>query len=139
VHLLIFLTLEAKIKEPTQVDHIISAQIPDPNTHPQLYGLVTKLMVHGPCGTVNSHASCIKDGKCSKGFSKVFVEETTIATDGYVTYACPSHGHTFTTNSSLIVDNRWIVPYSLHIILEFACHANLECCISVQTFKYIHK
>ena len=48
VHLLILLLPDAKIQSAFQVDQIISAQIPDPITHPHLHALVTKLMVHGP-------------------------------------------------------------------------------------------
>ena len=50
-HMLIFLDHNCKFEEPDQVDLCISAEIPDPETHPMLYATVTSKMMHGPCGT----------------------------------------------------------------------------------------
>ncbi|XP_067944956.1 ATP-dependent DNA helicase PIF1-like [Watersipora subatra] len=36
-----------------QVDSIISAEIPDNEEDPTLYSIVTKQMIHGPCGNLN--------------------------------------------------------------------------------------
>ena len=49
MHLLIFLHPNDKIRDANQVDSIVSAQIPDPNTHPLLYETITTCMLHGPC------------------------------------------------------------------------------------------
>ena len=139
VHILIFLAPEARIHDPAIIDKIISAQIPDPETHPRLHALVTKMMVHNPCGDANPNAPCMKNGKCSKGYPKQFVEETSLAHDGYAVYARPNNGRTFTTADGKVIDNRWIVPYCPLFLLLLECHVNLECCISVRAFKYIHK
>jgi hypothetical protein len=139
VHILIFLAPESRIHEPAMLDKVISAQIPDPETHPRLHALVTKMMVHNPCGEANPTSPCMKNGKCSKGYPKKFVEETSLAHDGYAIYARPNNGRTFTTADRKVIDNTWIVPYSPLLILLLECHANLECCISVKAFKYIHK
>jgi hypothetical protein len=40
MHLLIFLEEQDKIRTVEQVDAIISAQLPDPNVHPQLYSAI---------------------------------------------------------------------------------------------------
>ena len=139
VHILIFLAPESRIHDPAMLDKVISAQIPDPETHPRLHALVTKLMVHNPCGDANRDAPCMKNGKCSKGYPKKFVEETSLAHDGYTTYARPNNGKTFTTSDGKVIDNRWIVPYCILFLLLLECHVNMECCISVKSFKYIHK
>ena len=49
VHMLIFLDNEDKIRNIDQVDKIISPEIPDESTSPQLYKIVKQFMIHGPC------------------------------------------------------------------------------------------
>jgi hypothetical protein len=46
VHLLIFLDPADKIRDAADVDAIVSAQIPNPETQPVLYDIVIKNMVH---------------------------------------------------------------------------------------------
>ncbi|GBL75303.1 hypothetical protein AVEN_81679-1 [Araneus ventricosus] len=50
-HILIWLTNTLR---PNQIDDIISAEIPNPSTDKNLYDIVIKNMVHGPCGAFNS-------------------------------------------------------------------------------------
>ena len=74
------------------IDKVISAEIPDPETHLRLYHLVTTMIVHHLCGETNPHAPCMKDGKCSKHYPKDFNEATTVAGDGYTIYCCRNNG-----------------------------------------------
>jgi hypothetical protein len=37
------------------------------------------------------------------------------------------------------IDNHWVVPYNPYILLKLECHANMEACMDVCAFKYIHK
>lgn len=55
MHLLIFLCPDYKIRTPEDVDQIIRAEIPDPQTEPDLHRIVTSYMVHGPCGPGKSN------------------------------------------------------------------------------------
>ena len=66
-------------------DLIVSAEIPDPETHPTLYETVASCMMHGPCGAQHPNAPCMVDGKCSKGFPKAFQPET-VETEGFPLY-----------------------------------------------------
>lgn len=50
MHLLIYFEGEDKVRDPRQVDQLISAEIPDPSLYPHLHKVVTSYMVHGPCG-----------------------------------------------------------------------------------------
>ena len=64
VHLLLWLKTAIR---PDNIDKIISAEIPDCEVDPLLYDIVTKHMVHGPCGMYNLHAPCMDDNrKCTK-------------------------------------------------------------------------
>jgi hypothetical protein len=139
IHLLIFTHPNSRVKEANDVDKFISAQIPNPETHPKLYDLVTKHMVHGPCG-LGSKSPCIVNNQCSKKYPKTFHEATTLSEDGYANYARPNNGRTHELSRGRgIVDNLWIVPYNPTLLLTSQCHMNVECCISIQSTKYIHK
>ena len=86
IHILIWVHTSDKVNSPESVDEVISAEIPDPETHPRLHRLVTSVMIHGPCGAENPTAPCMKDGKCSKGYPKSFQEITITGNDGYPIY-----------------------------------------------------
>jgi hypothetical protein len=57
---------------------VISAEIPDNDEDPLLHKIVTKNMIHGPCGILNPNSSCMVDGKCSKRFPRQLVVEMMI-------------------------------------------------------------
>ena len=71
---------------PTDIDQVISAELPDPIEDPDLFAVVTKNMIHGPCGNVNVNSPCMKDGKCSKKYPKQLIKDTQTGNDGYPTY-----------------------------------------------------
>ncbi|XP_063909824.1 uncharacterized protein LOC135127310 [Zophobas morio] len=110
---------------PTQIDDIITAELPNAEEDPELFEIVKKNMIHGPCGGHNPHSPCMKDGKCTKKRRK------------------PDDGGYTTTikinNVDFEVDNRWIVPYSPILSKSFNAHINVESCNSVKSIKYICK
>jgi len=55
-HILIFLHLANKYPNPEDIDKIISAEIPNKGTDPELYEIVYNHMIHGPCGLPNRSA-----------------------------------------------------------------------------------
>jgi len=71
MHLLVFLHSNDKIRNAADVDSAVSAQIPDPVTQPVLYEVITKNMVHGPCGAEKPNAKCMADGRCTKQYPKI--------------------------------------------------------------------
>ena len=95
MHLLIFLHSNDKIRDANQVDSIVSAQNPEPNTHPLLYETITTCMLHGPCGDEKP-------------------EQTVLTEDGYPQYARPNNGRTVEKNG-FIYDNRHVVPYNPYL------------------------
>ena len=136
-HILLLLTINLTV---TDIDQIISAQIPDPNEKPELYEVVKKYMLHGPCGTANPKSPCMENGKCSKGFPKSYQEQTVLPEGGhgYPLYARPDNGRTIEKNG-FVFDNRWVVPYNEFLSVKFDCHINVEFIGSFLTIKYIYK
>ncbi len=142
MHLLIFLDAAAKPITPAQIDAIVCAELPDPGTEPHLYNIISKVMIHRPCGVHgNPNAVCIDRGKCTKGFPKLFSDETVMTADGYPTYRRRNTGtHEIHAGGQVTsIDNRWVVPYNCYLSGRYECHINVEVCISVRATKYIHK
>ena len=90
MHLLIFSEKPDKIHNVEQINAIISAQIPDPDIHPQLHAAIIRFILHGPC----SPQMCIENNVCKKHFPKHFSPHTIIKKDGYPDYAHPDNGRT---------------------------------------------
>jgi hypothetical protein len=138
MHLLVFLHSDDKIRNAADVDSIVSAQIPDPVTQPILHGVITKNMVHGPCGAEKPNAKCMANGRCTKQYPKEFRATTHFGDDGYPLYARPDNGRFFEKNGHRY-SNRDVVPYCPYLSARYSCHINVEICASVQAVKYIHK
>uniref|UniRef100_A0A8D8QFU6 Helitron helicase-like domain-containing protein n=1 Tax=Cacopsylla melanoneura TaxID=428564 RepID=A0A8D8QFU6_9HEMI len=141
-HILIWLF--EKIR-PHEIDHVISAEIPNVEDDPILHEVVTKNMIHGPCGTLNQNAPCMVDGICSKRYPRTLVAETITGNDGYPLYrrrSIADNGRSTivkVNRQEIEVDNRWIVPYSPVLSKTFKAHINVESCHSVKSIKYICK
>ncbi|KAI5410637.1 hypothetical protein KIW84_055960 [Lathyrus oleraceus] len=117
-HILIFLHPSNKYPTPSDIDRIILAEIPDQDTNEELYNLVKTHMIHGPCGFANRSSLCMKDGKCSKYFSKQFQPETIVDQDGFPVYRRRDNGHTVLKNG-IQVDNRNVVPYNAKLLTNY--------------------
>jgi Helitron helicase-like domain at N-terminus len=147
-HAHILFWLKEKIHS-TDVDKVISAELPDPTADPLLHELVTKNMMHGPCGKLNRNSPCMVDGKCTKRYPRALLQETQTGDDGYPLYKRrkPNDGG-FTTkikmrsdngHQEIEIDNQWVVPYSPLLLKMFQAHINVEWCHSVQSIKYVLK
>ncbi|GKB63328.1 ATP-dependent DNA helicase PIF1-like protein [Tanacetum coccineum] len=86
VHILLWLEEHYKCITPSQIDDIISAEIPCQAEDPKGYKVVTEFMLHCPCGKDANYAPCNIEEKCSKHFPKAFNEESIIDADGYPIY-----------------------------------------------------
>lgn len=137
-HILIFLHPSNKYPTPSDIDRIISAEIPDQDTNEELYNLVKTHMIHGPCGFASRSSPCMKDGKCSKYFPKQFQLETIVDQDGFPVYRRRDNGHTVLKNG-IQVDNRNVVPYNAKLLTKYQAHINMEWCNQSTSIKYLFK
>ncbi|XP_066933783.1 uncharacterized protein [Clytia hemisphaerica] len=137
-HILIHFAAEFKLRNADDIDRLICAQLPDPETEPELYEIIKSNMIHGPCGALNDRSPCMIDGSCSKGFPKSFNDETVMNVDGYPSYHRPDNGRTVRVRN-LDLDNRWVVPYCPYLCKKYNAHINLEACVSIKAVKYLYK
>nr|XP_033797247.1 uncharacterized protein LOC117359137 [Geotrypetes seraphini] len=132
--------------QPNQIDDVISAELPDPDQDPDLYAVITKNMIHGPCGYLNPSSPCMKDGKCTKRYPRQLIQDTQTGNDGYPLYrrrAIEDGGFkaklTLRSKIEIEIDNRWVVPYSPLLSKMFQAHINVEYRNSVKSIKYVCK
>ena len=99
-------------------------------------------MIHGPCRIHNPLSSCMKNGKCSRGFPKPYNDFTRIDYEGLPIYRIRKSGPT-TIVKNVFVNSSWVVPYNPFLLCKFQSHINVEVCTHSKMvkylFKYIHK
>ncbi|XP_039967476.1 uncharacterized protein LOC120779344, partial [Bactrocera tryoni] len=141
--ILVALHEEDVIREPSEIDLVVCAEIPNKEAEPELYEIVSKCMIHGPCGVLNSSSPCITDtGICSKNYPKTFHANTLSNVNGYPQYRRRNDGNKIVVraNKHLIeIDNRWIVPNNKYMTKKYSAHINVEICSSIKSVKYLHK
>jgi len=134
-HILLILAEEDKPRTPEMVDKLVSAELPV--DHPQLLHIVTRCMIHGPCGVMNRGSVCMIEGKCSKQFPNPYCKKTVVNKDGYPLYRrrrkepISRGGHQ--------LDNSWVVPFNPYLTQRFNAHINIEICTSLHAVKYLFK
>ncbi|GFV33862.1 uncharacterized protein TNCV_692351 [Trichonephila clavipes] len=117
-HAHILVWLKDRIR-PEEIDQIISAESPDPLIDQELFDIVTKHMIHGPCGAFNMTSPCMENGKC-KNFPKPHTNDTITDIDGYqsiaaevlIMVATHLQCDCRTFPNQVEFDNEWVVPYS---------------------------
>ena len=147
-HMMIWLREQDVPRTPEEYDKFTCSELPDPSKNPELFKLVVKFHIHGPCGKNNPDSPCMKDGKCSKGYPKPFQKHTSHGQNNYPLYRRrhPNDGG-FTAkikisaqnNQDFVVDNSWIIPYNPTLLLKYQAHINVEIVASVLGIKYLFK
>ncbi|VDM94001.1 unnamed protein product, partial [Onchocerca ochengi] len=67
-----------------EIDDVICAEVPNADIDKDLYEIVTKNMIHGPCGTLNPKSPYMIDGKCSKRYPRALISNTITGNDGFL-------------------------------------------------------
>ncbi|KAL7317750.1 hypothetical protein PS15m_012312 [Mucor circinelloides] len=117
--MLFILDEEDKPRTLEDINRIVSAEIPDPITHPLAYETVTNSMIHGPCGLLNPEAPCMKNDRCTKNYPFNFAKATTLMgeenenNNGKLTYRRRIMIDRIVLRNSgrTTISNRWIVPH----------------------------
>ncbi|XP_071686861.1 uncharacterized protein [Rutidosis leptorrhynchoides] len=138
-HICLFLDERNKMPQPKDVDQYICAEIPDEIEEPELYQLVSDLMIHGPCGEKNPSCQCTdSDRKCTKRFPKPFSDVTKTDEDGYPIYRRRDDGR-MVTKQGHELDNRSVVAYNPYLLKRYQVQLNVEWCNQVASISYLFK
>lgn len=136
-HILLILDRNSKLNTPQDIDRCVSAELPNPNTNPVLFNLVSTLMIHRPCQN-NADAVCKINNRCSKNFPKPYIENTVIDQGTYPKYKRSVNGPRIQINNQEI-GNEYVVPHNKFLLKRLNCHINVEVCSSLQAVKYLYK
>jgi hypothetical protein len=138
-HFLLIMQTKYKLTCPEQYDLLISAEIPDKKKYPQLYKMVIKHIMHGPCGVLNPKCPCTKGrSSCKNHYPRAFSNSTLQGKDSYPIYRRRDDGCKELVRGCEL-DNRWVVPYNPYLLCLFNCHINVEACGSIKAVKYLFK
>ncbi|KAJ8364946.1 hypothetical protein SKAU_G00137770 [Synaphobranchus kaupii] len=86
IHMLLTMVPRDKPRTSADIDRVVSAEIPNKDTNPELHRIVTSHMIHGPCGEWNNASPCMADRKCTKDYPKVLREKISFSDDSYPLY-----------------------------------------------------
>ncbi|PIC42015.1 hypothetical protein B9Z55_009226 [Caenorhabditis nigoni] len=142
LHMLLIMKTGSKPRTASDVDKVISAEIPDKTKNPRLHELVTSLMMHRPCGADNPSSPCMVKDVCSKKFPKSFREETSTDNDGFSLYRRRDDGriHEYKMGRNNVnLTNQHVVPHNPWLLLKYNCHINVEVCGAISSVKYLYK
>ncbi|KAJ9555986.1 hypothetical protein OSB04_010600 [Centaurea solstitialis] len=126
------------VTTPDQIDQFISVEIPNPTNDPHLHMIITKFMMHGPCGLANTNIPCMVNGICSKKFPEKYESVTQFDKNGYVHYIRRNNNR-FVIKNGVQLDNSYVVPYNKKVCLTFEAHINVEYCGWSMMIKYLFK
>jgi len=144
-HILLILDAASKIRTPEDIDSVVSAQIPDPETCPLAFATVSKCMVHGPCSARNPDAPCMETREvngerfCGKKYPRPLRAETEMNHEDFPEYKRSADGPLLQGRDGHPVDNTWIVPHNLWLSTKYNAHINVEVCSSIAAVKYLFK
>ena len=142
MHLLLIMHPDAKPRDSEALDQIVSAELPSQQHEPELFRIVTKMMLHGPCGRRFPKAPCMEgegsDRACSKGFPKDFQQRTVLQSERMPIYRRREGGHEF-HKGNFVYDSRWVVPYNKWLSKKYDCHVNVEYVTTYGAVKYMFK
>jgi hypothetical protein len=139
-HVHCMIILKRKLLAAHQIDGLVSAEIPDPDRHPELHKVVTEFMIHGPfCGDIRPTARCRQKDKlhCRFRFPKDRQECTVICSNQFPLYRRRMHYSALVKGHR--VSDEWVATYNGLLLLRYRCHINVEVCTHLKVTKYCYK
>ncbi|XP_018460165.2 uncharacterized protein LOC108831095 [Raphanus sativus] len=122
-----------------EIDDIISAELPDKDEDPEGYNLVTKHMIHEPCGKLNPRSPCMEKNECTKKFPRPYHNTTSIDKSGYVLYRRRRNEKASVVKNGSILDNTFVVPHNIKLLKKCNAHINVEWCNRTSAVMYLFK
>ena len=138
-HILLWFGNSSRIPSADEVDAIISAELPDTEKDPEAYALVTKHMIHGPCGVMNPKSPCMDKNVCTKKFPRPFNDNTSVDKSGYILYHRRRNENATVVKNGSTLDNTFVVPHNIDLLKKYEAHINVEWCNRTSAVKYLFK
>ena len=137
-HILVIFAAGYKLLTPEDYDSVICAEIPDKDEDQELYEIIAKCYMHGPCGSLDPKCSCMMDERCKNRYPSKFQDVTTNSQNGYPLYRRCNNGRTITCRGHEL-HNPWVLQHVRALTRKYACHINVEYCASLASIKYLHE
>ncbi|XP_048622775.1 uncharacterized protein LOC106427373 [Brassica napus] len=138
-HILLWFGNSSRTPSLEEVDEIISAELPNKEEDPEAYNLVTKHMIHGPCGVSNQKSPCMENNVCTKKYPRPYNGSTSIDKSGYVLYRRRRNETDPLRKNGVIIDNTFVVPHNIKLLKKYKAHINVEWCNRTSAVKYLFK
>nr|GEY96408.1 helicase [Tanacetum cinerariifolium] len=136
-HILLWFEEHSKCRTPSEIDDIISTELPSLTDDLVSYKVVTKYMLW-PMWKRRKYAAYTNDGKCSKHFPKPFLAETFLDEEGYPHYRRRDNKVTI-KKGKFTYDDKPVVPHNRYLLLKYNAHINVEWCNRSKAIKYLFK
>ncbi|CAF1801401.1 unnamed protein product [Brassica napus] len=138
-HILLWIGNSTRTPSAEEVDKIISAELPNKEEDPVAYSLVTKHMIHGPCGLLDPKSPCMENNVCTKKYPRPYNNNTSIDKSGYVLYRRRRNDDASTVKAGAVLDNTFVVPHNIKLLKKYEAHINVEWCNRTSAVKYLFK
>ena len=113
--------------------------MPNKNIDPLCHEIVSKFMIHGPCGVARPNAQCMSANICTKSFPKKFRSSTTLGENGFVYYRRRELRDNFVLKNGIMLFNDYVVPYNKELLMRYNAYINVEICCQTMLIKYLFK
>ena len=124
-HILLTPAPNDKPRYAEEIDSFICAKLPEQDLDPLVYAVVTRQMIHGPCGQDIPYTPYMKGSNCSKHYPKSLFNETSIEENGFVKYKRTDDGRRIIINEKEL-DNHWIIPYNQDLCVKYDSHMDVQ-------------
>ncbi|GBM38716.1 hypothetical protein AVEN_263220-1 [Araneus ventricosus] len=116
-HILLTLDTYSKIRTKDDIDKYVSAELPDPIADPTLFQIITRRMIHGPCGTLNPNSPCMREGHGAASIR--FENENTLDYDEILSFR---DGRYVSAPETMWRLNEFNLSEKSHTVVRLAVH-----------------
>ena len=130
---------------PEKFQNYVTAEFPDPKTHPKLHKIITIHNYHKPCDGVNGdYDKCHVNGKeCKAHFPKKMSTEPGFDRFRFPTYIRRRKNIISSRKKyqgrEIELENEWVVGYNPYLSMRYDSHINVEIVSTNRAVKYLYK